>query len=121
MQLRLSMVLLMNDSTIPWLILVPMRNGIMEIHELSADDRAVLIEELSMVSEAIQEIFKPDKINIGMLGNIVPQLHIHVIGRFSNDRAWPGPVWGTPLGSPYAIEQADHVSAKIKQLLQKGC
>lgn len=100
-ELKLSLVLLMNDSSVPWLILVPKREGVSEIHALPKKDRAQLIEEVSAVSEAIEEIYSPDKINIGALGNIVPQLHIHVIGRSKGDRAWPGPIWGQGQAVPY--------------------
>lgn len=102
--LKLSRVLLMKDRSFPWLILVPERENIREIYELSAEDRAVLMEEISLASQVIVKLYKPDKINIGALGNVVPQLHIHVIGRFRTDRAWPGPVWGTGPAEPYTDE-----------------
>ncbi len=101
-RLRLSRVLLMNDSSFPWLILVPERENIREIFELDEKDRAVLVEEITLASRIIQHLYKPDKINVGALGNLVPQLHIHVIGRFKSDRAWPGPVWGAGPAQPYA-------------------
>lgn len=102
--LKLSKVLLMKDRSFPWLIIVPEREDIREIYELPADDRAALIEEISLASQVIIKLYKPDKINIGALGNVVPQLHIHVIGRFRTDRAWPGPVWGTGPAEPYTEE-----------------
>jgi len=101
-KLKLCRVLLMCDSRFPWLILVPERPGISEIHGLLKEDRAELIEEITLASRVIEKTYKPDKINIGALGNVVPQFHVHVIGRFFNDSAWPGPVWGTPGGQPYA-------------------
>lgn len=94
----------MKDSSFPWLILVPQRPEVRELHDLSREDRAVFMEEIARVSEAIQSIFNPDKINLGALGNIVPQLHMHVIGRFKTDRAWPGPVWGSGEALPYSPE-----------------
>jgi len=117
--LELSRVLLMNDSSFPWLILVPERQGVQEVYELSIEDRSVLIEEIAVASEIIQRLYFPDKINIGALGNLVPQLHIHVIGRFRTDRAWPGPVWGTGPARPYADEGLDAVSAGIKKAFQQ--
>lgn len=102
--LKLSKVLLMKDRSFPWLILVPERENIRELYELSAEDLAVLMEEISLASQVIVKLYKPDKINIGALGNVVPQLHIHVIGRFRTDRAWPGPVWGTGPTEPYTDE-----------------
>jgi len=92
--LPLSCVLLMKDRGFPWLILVPRREGVKEIHELTPDDRAILIEEVSLASLILTKLLNPVKINCGALGNIVPQLHVHVIARFKADRAWPGPVWG---------------------------
>lgn len=102
--LKLSRVLLMKDRSFPCLILVPQREDIREIYELSAEDRGVLMEEITLASQVIVKLYKPDKVNIGALGNVVPQLHIHVIGRFRTDRAWPGPVWGTGPAEPYTEE-----------------
>jgi diadenosine tetraphosphate (Ap4A) HIT family hydrolase len=104
-RLKLSLVLLMKDRSFPWLILVPQRRDICEIHELTAEDRTILIEEISSASQAVKRLYNPDKINIGALGNIVPQLHIHVIGRFKKDRAWPGQVWGSGPAEAYSDEE----------------
>lgn len=114
-RLKLSRVLLMRDSSFPWLILVPGRENIREIHELSMEDRAVLIEEISLASQVIERLYMPDKINVGALGNLVPQLHIHVIGRFRTDRAWPGPVWGTGPAEPYSDEELGTVCERLKK------
>lgn len=97
----LCRVLLMNDASYPWLILVPRQAGLSEIHELAADDRSRLIEEIARASLTLKSGFEPDKINVGALGNMVPQLHIHVIARFRSDPAWPGPVWGKQPPVPY--------------------
>ena len=112
-QLQLSLVLLMKDCSFPWLILVPVREGICEIHELAEKDRSILIEEISLSSQVIKRLYSPDKINVGALGNIIPQLHIHVIGRFKTDRAWPGPVWGTGQAKPYSDEELQIACAKL--------
>ena len=118
-RLELSRVLLMDDSSFPWLVLVPQRQGVQEVYELSTGDRSVLIEEIAAASEIIQQLYSPDKINIGALGNLVPQLHIHVIGRFRTDRAWPGPVWGAGLAKPYADGGLAAASAGIKKAFQQ--
>jgi len=118
-RLELSRVLLMNDSSFPWLILVPERENVREIHELGAADRTVLIEEIAAASEIIQLLYSPDKLNTGALGNLVPQLHIHVIGRFRTDRAWPGPVWGTGPAQPYSEEELDIVSGRFRKAFEK--
>jgi diadenosine tetraphosphate (Ap4A) HIT family hydrolase len=97
----LCRVLLMNDASYPWLILVPRRAGLTEIHELAADGRSLLIEEIARASLALESKFEADKINVGALGNMVPQLHVHVIARFRSDPAWPGPVWGKQPPIPY--------------------
>ena len=118
-RLGLSRVLLMNDSSFPWLILVPERENIREIHELGAADRAVLIEEIAAASEIIQLLYSPYKINTGALGNLVPQLHIHVIGRFRTDRAWPAPVWGTGPVQPYAEEKREIVAGSFRKAFEQ--
>lgn len=118
-EFRLSVALLMNDSSFPWLILVPMRDGVKEIHGLSKEDRAVLMEEIAFASNAIQKLFHTDKINVGALGNIVPQLHVHVIGRFKTDRAWPGPVWGTGPAVPYPQQELDRTLSLLRQSLKE--
>jgi diadenosine tetraphosphate (Ap4A) HIT family hydrolase len=104
--LPLCRVLLMNDSRFAWLILVPRRIGLIEIHDLSAQDRAVLIEEAAFAGDKLKNLAGAKKINIGALGNIVSQLHVHVVARFEDDAAWPGPVWGAGRAAPYASEAA---------------
>src|SRR3546814_18598095 len=84
----------MNDASYPWLILVPRRPDLKEIHDLDGGARPQLTEEICRASRALQSSFAPDKINVGALGNLVPQLHVHVIARFRSDPAWPGPAWG---------------------------
>jgi len=117
-RLKLSVVLLMKDRSFPWLILVPGRENIREIHELSVKDRAVLMEEISLASQVIEMLYKPDKINIGALGNMVPQLHIHVIGRFRTDRAWPGPVWGRGPAEPYSEDELHKTCEQLREVLK---
>jgi diadenosine tetraphosphate (Ap4A) HIT family hydrolase len=93
--LPLCLVRLMNDRRFPWVILVPARPDVSEIIDLDAADRATLIEEIAFVSTVMREQFRPTKLNVGALGNVVAQLHLHVIARFAGDAAWPGPAWGT--------------------------
>ncbi len=114
-RLRLSRVLLMNDSSFPWLILVPEREDIRELYDLDEKDRPVLIEEITLASRVIRHLYKPDKINIGALGNLVPQLHVHVIGRFESDRAWPGPVWGAGSAQPYGDDKREATRELFKE------
>lgn len=98
----LSRVLLMNDCRFPWLVLVPRRLDVSEFHHLRATDRAQLMEEITRASAALSKSFSPDKVNVGMLGNIVNQLHVHVVARWASDPAWPGPVWGKGKAEAYA-------------------
>lgn len=97
-------VLLMNDAAYPWLILVPQRPGLRDFHQLSVGDLALATAEIVRASQALERLFQPVKINVAALGNMVPQLHIHVIARFEDDPAWPQPVWGVAPAEPYGTE-----------------
>lgn len=116
----LCSVLLMNDARYPWLILVPRRSAVSELHELTAEDRSVLIEEIARASFALKELPGITKINVGALGNIVPQFHVHIIGRTPADAAWPRPVWGSGERVPYAPEQLDAVLRELRTLLARN-
>ena len=95
--LALCRVLLLNDSRYPWVLMVPRREGIEEIADLTPADRAVFIEELAAVSDAMRKRFQPYRLNIADIGNKAPQLHIHVVARNTDDEAWPAVVWSRPL------------------------
>jgi len=97
----LCRVLLMNDANYPWFILVPDREGAREIYQLTGADQQQWLRESAELSRAIVELFQPDKLNIGALGNMVPQLHIHYIARYQDDPAWPRPVWGQVPAKAY--------------------
>lgn len=112
-EFELSLLLLMNDSQYPWCILVPRREGLREIYELDAAAQVQFINESSVLTASMQKIFSADKMNIAALGNVVPQLHIHHIARFTNDPAWPAPVWGKVSAKPYS---ASHVAERIAEL-----
>ncbi|MER2264203.1 HIT domain-containing protein [Methylobacterium oxalidis] len=99
--LALSSVLLMDDARFPWLILVPRRTGASEITDLGEADAALLWEEIRLAAGVMQALSRPDKVNVAALGNVVAQLHVHVVGRFRSDPAWPGPVWGHGARQPY--------------------
>jgi len=89
----LSQVLLKNNTDYPWIILVPRRNNLTEITELKKTEQYQLMDEINQLSLVIQDIFKPDKLNIGTLGNIVSQFHLHVVARFKHDLLWPHGIW----------------------------
>ena len=112
-RLDLTLLLLMNARQWPWLILVPQRPDVREIHELPALDRTILMDEVAHCSRLLTDLFKPDKINIGALGNIVPQLHVHAIARSKTDPAWPKPVWGTIAPEPYP---PDELAARLADI-----
>lgn len=101
----LSDLQLMDDANHPWLILVPRVENAVEWTDLDAAQQAELTREIDRTSRALQAVFKPDKLNIAALGNMVPQLHVHVIARFREDIAWPRPVWGTASAQPYSPEE----------------
>lgn len=116
--LGLCLVLLMNDKRFPWLVMVPERVGIREIHQLSLADRATLIEEVARVAAALETLVKAEKMNIAALGNQVPQLHVHVIARFAADPAWPNPVWTKPGAVPYAEAEMAGLIARVAAALK---
>ena len=104
-------VLLLNDANYPWLVLVPARPDLRDFHELSPDDMVTAGREISRASEALVELFAPDKINVAALGNMVPQLHIHVVARHMHDAAWPNPIWGVVPAQAYEPDAlADRVA-----------
>ena len=107
--LALSSILLLNDARFPWFVLVPRRPGVSEITDLSNEDYAQLSGEIRIATGVMLELAKPDKVNVGAIGNIVTQLHVHVIGRFRSDPAWPGPVWGHGTRTPYP----DHAATAL--------
>jgi diadenosine tetraphosphate (Ap4A) HIT family hydrolase len=112
----LAVVRLMNDRRFPWVILVPARAAAIEIVDLAPADRATLIEEIARVSAAMRELFRPSKLNVAALGNVVPQLHVHVVARFTTDAAWPNPVWGTPR-EPYRFDEVERTIGPLRYRL----
>jgi diadenosine tetraphosphate (Ap4A) HIT family hydrolase len=103
----LCRVLLMDDVRYPWLILVPRRSGVREIIDLSSADQALLLREIGQASRAIKKALKPEKLNVAALGNVVPQLHVHVIARFTDDPAWPRPIWGVQAPQLFDSDEAE--------------
>lgn len=108
-ELELSRVLLMDDMRFPWLILVPRRAGLRELIELPRDEQHALLDEINRAAHVLHAITHPNKMNIAALGNVVSQLHVHVIGRHVDDAAWPKPVWGVGERVPYAPEERSRV------------
>ncbi len=113
----LCRVLLMNDSSYPWLILVPRRTGISEITELAPADQSLLMSEIARASARLRAHVSPDRINVAALGNMVAQLHVHVIARFAGDAAWPKPVWGVVPTIPYESDALERRVAELRAAL----
>ncbi|MGB5425424.1 MAG: HIT family protein [Gammaproteobacteria bacterium] len=113
-------LLLMRDANYPWCILVPDRDDVSEIHQLSEPDQQQLLRESSLLSVAMESAFSPDKLNIAALGNVVPQLHLHHIARYRTDAAWPTPVWGRVPAKPYLEYELEAVEHSLTALLTSG-
>ena len=103
----LSRVLLINDANFPWLLLVPRRPGASEIVDLDYIEQAQLMGEIAHASRTLKATVGCDKINVAALGNVVPQLHVHVIARFTDDPAWPRPIWGVQAPQPFDSDEAE--------------
>ncbi|MGH6926495.1 MAG: HIT family protein, partial [Propylenella sp.] len=101
-----------------WLLLIPRRAGAVEIVDLDEPDRVELMWEIAAASRALKETVRCDKLNVAALGNIVPQLHVHVIARRRGDAAWPKPVWGAAPTAPYAKGEAQALAAKLAARLK---
>lgn len=111
--LELCRVLLANDQQYPWLILVPMVADITEVIDLTPEQQQLLWQESAKVSHLLKSMYQPDKLNIAALGNVVPQLHVHHVVRFVDDKAWPAPIWGALPAVPYGMNQAEQIKNAI--------
>ena len=111
--LALSRLLAMNDANFPWLVLVPRRAGVSEIIDLGAE-QSLLMDELALVSRALKDETRCDKLNVAAIGNVVPQLHIHVVARRKDDAAWPKPVWGAVPQRAYEADVMERFVTAIR-------
>ncbi|ALV29881.1 HIT domain-containing protein [Pannonibacter phragmitetus] len=118
--LPLCAVRLMKDANYPWVLLVPRHSDLIEIIDLSEEDRLQLMREIARVSEALRAITACEKLNVGALGNMVSQLHLHIIARFHEDPAWPGPVWGAVPAKPYEPGVAEDLINRLRAELDTG-
>jgi diadenosine tetraphosphate (Ap4A) HIT family hydrolase len=107
--LALSLLLVMNDANFPWLILAPRRAGASEIIDLGGE-QALLVDEIALVSRALKDETRCDKLNVAAIGNVVPQLHVHIVARRKEDAAWPKPVWG-------AVPRRDYDAEALKRFI----
>jgi diadenosine tetraphosphate (Ap4A) HIT family hydrolase len=115
--LPLSRLLLANDANYPWLLLVPRRAGAGEIIDLSEADQIQLAAEIAAVSRVLRAVASCDKLNVAALGNVVPQLHVHVIARRRGDPAWPKPVWGAVPPRDYDPAARERLVAALRREL----
>jgi diadenosine tetraphosphate (Ap4A) HIT family hydrolase len=99
--LELCDVRLSHNAAFPWILLIPKHNGIFEIIDLSPSDQQLLMQEIVLASQILQQLFQPTKLNVASLGNVVPQLHVHIVARYNSDRAWPHPVWNSGINIVY--------------------
>ena len=117
--LQLSRLVLMNNKRFPWLLLVPRLPDISEIVDLSDEDQRVLWGEIARISKLLRDLFHPDKLNVATIGNLVPQLHVHLIARFQTDEAWPKPTFGFAPPLPYASHELAELRTRILAELAK--
>ncbi|WP_426689266.1 HIT domain-containing protein [Rhodanobacter ginsengiterrae] len=115
--LPLCEVLLMNDARYPWLILVPRRAGVVEIADLGSSEQTMLWQEANLAAAALRAAVPFDKLNLGALGNIVRQLHVHLVGRREGDAAWPGPVWGHGSALDHDHARRERLIAELRNTL----
>lgn len=113
----LCRLLLMNDAQYPWFILVPRREEVSELFQLGVDEQRQLWQETTFLAETLKDTFGADKMNVATLGNVVSQLHMHVIVRRREDAAWPAPVWGRHPAVAYSSEQVAAIRAKLRLVL----
>lgn len=113
----LSDVLLMDDARFPWVVLVPRIAGVTEWFDLSEVQQATLLNETLVLGKAMQRVFSAEKINTAALGNIVSQLHVHVVARYATDEAWPAPVWGVGTAKLYDTVARGHIIDRLSREL----
>jgi diadenosine tetraphosphate (Ap4A) HIT family hydrolase len=118
--LPLARTLLMNDANYPWLVLVPRRAGAAEIIDLDDEQQVQLMSEIAMLARVLKDITGGHKLNIAAIGNVVPQLHVHLVGRHRDDPAWPRPVWGAVAARPYQPAERDRLVAAVRRAVAFG-
>jgi len=113
---NLSHVRLHRNAAFPWLLLMPRRDGMRDIIDLSEPDQEEFLREIRFASQVMKKLYDPTKLNVANLGNIVSQLHVHVVARFDTDEAWPGPIWNSGVSKEY---ETDRLAATIQMLQQE--
>jgi diadenosine tetraphosphate (Ap4A) HIT family hydrolase len=118
-RLDLCELRLMDDARFAWLVLVPQRAGLVEIADLTPSERTLLWHEVDRAGAALRAVAPCDKLNLGALGNIVRQLHVHVVARCEGDAAWPGPVWGSGRAVPYGEVERNALTDRLREVLSR--
>ena len=121
-ELSLCHARLQADARWPWIVLIPRVEGARELEDLTPDQRVLLMDEVVAAGAAVRAVggildFTVEKLNVGALGNVTPQLHVHVVGRRQGDPAWPGPVWGVGTAEAYAAPRLDHAISAAREVL----
>jgi diadenosine tetraphosphate (Ap4A) HIT family hydrolase len=119
-QLSLCELRLMDDANYPWLVLVPRLPEAREIIDLAPDQRRLLSDDIDAAAHLLRDVFRPFKLNVAALGNLVPQLHVHVVARYEDDPAWPAPVWGRVAARPYPPEALVERISRLQQALLRS-
>ena len=119
--LPLCHVFLEDEENYPWVLLVPRRENISRIMDLSSEDQLQLMKELDLAQKILWEEFSPYQLNVAAIGNKTPQLHVHVIARYLDDPAWPGTVWDHPVRAKYALEKKMDIAGRLKEMFLVGC
>ncbi len=113
--LELCHVRLSHNAAFPWIFLIPHQASIFEIIDLSPSDQKQLMQEICLASVLMKSLFQPTKLNVASLGNIVSQLHIHIVARYKNDKAWPGPIWNSGINTMYPPKEKTERISRIKE------
>lgn len=116
--LELSKVYIKNDKENPWFVLIPKKMHATELMDLTHEEQCILMEEITMVSDFLKNFYKPSKLNVGALGNMVRQLHIHVIARYENDRAWPQALWGTTPSQIFEEVELENIRSNFQDFVE---
>ena len=116
-QLQLSELYVKDDKDNPWFVLVPRKMNASELIDLTHEEQCILMEEVTIVSEFLKQFYRPRKINVGALGNIVQQLHIHVLARYEGDRAWPQALWGTAPSNHFDQVEFENIKSNFQEFI----
>lgn len=119
LDLELCQVRLSHNGEFPWILLIPNEKDIFEIIDLTPDKQQLLIKEIALASQVMKTLFQPTKLNVAALGNVVSQLHIHVVARYNHDKAWPQPIWNSGFYKDYNPEEKGERCRHLKDMFKR--